>query len=46
MKKHQSDAEKFDCPIRGCVRYGERGFARKDKLNDRLRGVHQLGSET
>lgn len=41
-KKHQDGPKEHDCPIRGCPRYGVRGFARNDKLNDHLKAKHKM----
>ena len=42
MKKHDSGPKPFSCPMRDCDRHGDRGFARKDKLNDHLKAKHKM----
>lgn len=37
---HSLPVKKFDCTGRGCGRYGEYGFDRKDHLREHLRKVH------
>lgn len=41
VQRHMTHRTLFDCPVPGCIRVGERGLPRKDKLIEHMRETHK-----